>query len=277
MQYCFLLMALGCSMYRIYFLLLVFIFNVNLITAETFPLFADDLYISYGDKTQFDAVAISDLGTYDSYIFSTYDGYSWTAAETGFTQPVQNGVYWFNFVSLNLDTPNVRISELTIYCSTGCTPLVRRIYYDDGTLLDNVYGVDSYFDRYVTPQYAKLANLESGFIGTAAGAPIDAALPIESSIASCQAIPKNNILNSSFNDWSCWITTTMYRPFVDPAVDVSTLVQIVPWVLTISFFFNTISPVIPVYQFLAYTTLLFVLWNLTLILAIYDRIRKLLI
>jgi hypothetical protein len=266
---------------KIIFLFVVIFFNVNLITAQSYDLMQDDQYVQFGTpEYTFEIMyaALDPFDQYDFYIVTVYDGFSWSTKTTGLVNKFWKNDVYVTSAFVTFDTTSARIAEISFACNNGCAPSVARVYFDDGTLFENPYGVDAYFDTYVSPQYAYLSNLETGFAAQAASKPIDGILPIETTNSWTGLISTNNVLNTSFNGWNGWLNDNFINPILrNIAVDIHILLNIIPWILTITYFFDTISPVIPVTQFIASTTLIFVLWNTTLIIAIYDRIRKFLI
>jgi len=256
----------------------IMFFNVNLITAQSYNLMLEDRYQQFGIPEYTFEILYPTTIQYDFYIITVYDGFSWTTKKVGTVIWYGQDDQYFAIASDSFDSTTARMAEISFACNSGCEPAVARVYFDDGTLFDNPYGVDSYFDTYVSPQYAYLSNLQTGFAAQANSKPIDGILPIEITNNWTNFITPNNVLNTSFNGWNVWINDNIINPILrSVAIDVNILLNIIPWILTITYFFNTISPIIPVEQFIASTALMFVLWNTTLIIAIYDRIRKFLI
>jgi len=257
------------------FLSMVLVFTIAVAPIEFYELLQpDEVYIA-GQTIEIAGVWNNDTAwLYDRIVCATFDGYTWTPFQcfsqvVGYTQVVYTVTYQ--------TTINDKIIDIAIGGNqSGVVPLVRRLYVDNGLLSVSLFGVDSLQSGYVSPYYAQLINMSSGFGSMPEGFNSDSPTVTDNGLFDgLPDIPNPfNSFADSFNNWRSWIDGNFLSKL---QFDTSALNDLKPWLLFFAAIMGTVSPVIPVPLLVTVTALVAVITNLTILLSIYDRIRKLLI
>jgi len=257
------------------FLVFVLMFTVSVAPIEYYELIQPDEVIFAGQIIDLAGTWNNDEAwRYDRIVCATFDGYSWAPFQCfsqviGYTQLVYTVSYQ--------TTINDKIIDIAIGgYQPGVVPLVRRLYVDNGLLSVSLFGVDWQQSGYVSPYYAQLINMSLGFGSIPEGFNPDT--PTVTNNGLFDGLPDiPNPFNSfadSFNNWRSWIDGNFLSKL---QFDTSALNNLKPWLLFFAAIMGTVSPVIPVPLLVTVTALVAVITNLTILLSIYDRIRKLLI
>jgi hypothetical protein len=257
------------------FLSIFLVFTIAVAPIEYYELLQPDEIFIAGQTIELSGVWNNDEAwRYDRIVCATFDGYSWSEFQCfsqviGYTQVVYTVSYQTSI--------NDKIIDIAIGSSqSGIAPLVRRLYIDNGLLAMSLYGVDWLQSGYVSPYYAQLINMSFGFGAMPEGLNPD--VPIVTDNGLFDGLPDIpnpfNAFADSFNNWRSWIDGNFLSKL---QFDTSALNDLKPWLLFFAAIMGTVSPVIPVPLLVTVTALVAVITNLTIILSIYDRIRKLLI
>lgn len=260
---------------RKWFLLLVFVFTISMSEVEYYELLQPDEIFIAGQSIQLTGYWSNPIaGHYNRIVCASFDGYSWTEFPCWMDSAGNNAVVYT--VSYQT-TINDKIIDISIGASyPGYSPMVRRLYVDDGTLAISTFGVDQLQLGYVAPYYAQLIGMSQGIGFVPQDFNSDSELLTPNGLFDgMPSIPNPfNSFADSFNNWRSWIDGNFLSKL---QFDTTALNDLKPWLLFFAGIMGTVSPIIPVPLLITVTALVAVITNITIILSIYDRIRKLLI
>jgi hypothetical protein len=261
---------------RNWFLLLILMFTISMVDYEFYELIQPDQTVPAGTLLDVTDIWVSDgWQDYNRIVCAAFDGYTWNQFTCNFDFYNSGGVtgilYWFDYQT----SVNDKIIDISIGSSyPGFDPVVRRFYIDDGTIETSLFGIDTVQSGFVSPYYAQLIAMKNGY-GVYPNLENVEETNISGSFFEFPSIPNPfNAFADSFNNWRSWIDGNFLSKL---QFDTSALNNLKPWLMFFAAIMGTVSPVIPVPLLITVTALVAVITNLTILLSIYDRIRKLLI